>query len=799
MASTPTQEDRKLLVAIDTAEAVSYGADQNNVLNEQRADNIQRYLGDPNRLPAPADRSSVVDRSSFEMIEWIMPSLLRIFTSGDEVAKFEPQGPEDEKMAQQESDYINYVILQRNNWHQICNDWFKDALMVKGGYALAYWEKKTQVETEEYEAQTDDSLAMLMQDDGIEIVKHTSYVDEQGASDQAKQFQQQMQQYQMAMQQMQSQPPQMGPGGQSMPPQLPPPPQQQPPPMLHDVVIRRTKEKGKVCIHVLPPERCKISERTPDYTLKDCPYFEVWDFQTISDLRKLGFDVDDDISDDMGNTQTAIVENVRDQFNENSWMEDDSAANEPSMRRVKFRMIWIEHDYDDDGIAELNYVCRVGRTVLHRSEANRIPVASICPVPLPHRHVGLSIADVVADLEDIKTAILRQGIDNIFLTNNARYAATDKVNLDDLLTNVPGGYVRIDGGMPAEQIMPLQVPFIFPQAVQGLEYIDNVRQARSGVNNYFTGLDQNALNRTASGVAQLTSSAAQRVEMIARLFANGVEYLFSVVHELILKHGHKQEVVRLRNQWTPVDPSEWKQRDDARIAVGLGTGAPDAQMSQLMTIYQLQMQSSPLGLVQPQNVYRTCAEIVKAARLSGPELYFTDPGNAPMPNHGGPPPQVQVKQMDIQADQQKFSAQAQLDMREKMADQQLERERMDREDALKKYQIDVQANTQLQIATMQFNVDRAQLAADSYFNQAKADAEHLGMKMDMVQSAMTNSQRPTTVVTENKDHSATMSRLTEAMSQLATTMAAPRKRTAIRDAQGRLTGATDEVMPTKLQ
>jgi hypothetical protein len=161
-------------------------------------------------------------------------------------------------------------------------------------------------------------------------------------------------------------------------------------------------------------------------------------------------------------------------------------------------MVWIKHDFDGDGIAELQYCFVVGRKILYREECNRIPVGSIVATPVPHRHVGLSQWDAVKDIEDTKTQILRQGIDNLYHANNpGMFINEDKIDLDDALVSRPGRVVRGKPNQNAifgQDIAPIMIPNIFPQAVQGMEFMDTIKQGRVGVNNYFQGTDENALN-----------------------------------------------------------------------------------------------------------------------------------------------------------------------------------------------------------------------------------------------------------------------------------------------------------------
>jgi len=514
-----------LLQAIDTAADNAYGEDMSGPLAADRAYAINLYLG-KNVDPVPEGRSAVVDRSVFETIQWMLPSLCRVYANGDDVVSLPPIGPDDEQGAKQESEYLNHVITRKNNWFQIFYEWATDALLTKNAYALAYNEKRVNSTVERYERQTPEGIAMLTQDSGTEVIAAKSYADPDAAPPQPVQDPQT--------------------GAVVMPP----------PAMLYDVEIRKTEESIVQCIKVLPPERTLVAETTSSWRLGDCEYFEYWENKSVSEMRSLGFDVDDDITEDT--VRDGQEDIARNQYNEQ--FTDEKRATDPSMRKVRARMIWIRYDYDGDGIAELNYVVRVGRDILYREECNRIPVASIVPNPLPHRHIGLSIADITADIQRIKTAILRQGLDNLYLSNNpVKVANTNVVNIDDLLVSRPGHVIRTNGDInnAFRHDVP---PFVFPQAMEGLEYMDQIRENRTGTNRYFTGIDQNALNKTATGIQTLSTMAAQRVEQIARIFASGVEDLASIVHELILKAGHKKQVVQLRGQWVEVDPATWRGR-----------------------------------------------------------------------------------------------------------------------------------------------------------------------------------------------------------------------------------------------
>ena len=687
----------RLIQAIDAAEENSYGSDTDGQLSADRAYSIQLYLGD-NVDAAPTGRSQVVDRSVFETIQWMMPSLCRIFTGGDLVS-IPAIGPDDEAAAQQEAEYINWVISQQNPWFEVFLTWATDALMTRNAYCMAYMDKERQVGVERYERQTEEGVALLLSDKDIEVISHNAYPDENTPPQ-----------------------PMMGPDGQ---PIVGPDgqPMMGPQPMLYDLDLRRVGMKHKICIKVLPPERCKISQYTPSYRLVDCDYFEYWDNKTISQLRAEGFDIPDDIAET--NEQDTQEDVIRDIYQENR----DDRPPDPSMRRVRARMIWIRHDYDEDGIAEMMYVVRVGREILFREEVGSIPVASMIPSPLPHRHLGVSITDMVADIQRIKSTILRQGLDNLYLANNPQKVVNrNLVNLDDVLTSIPGGIIRTDDVNAVRYEVP---PFVFPQAMEGLEYMDQIRENRTGTNRYFTGLDQNALNKTASGIQQLSTMAAQRVEQIARIMGSSIEDLARIVHELILRGGHKADVVKMRGEWVEVDPATWKKRTDFKIAVGFAAGNKDAMVGRLQMIAASQLQAIQLGLpiVQPQNMYETMLELTKASDFSTPQRFWTDPSQVE-PQEPPPDPNIVRAQMDNETKQAEMQAEQQSDA----ADLQMREKELIVKAELDKYRVDKDSETRIALAHIQANTSheledhKAQL---DYGKKEKMKIENLD-KLDQV-------------------------------------------------------------------
>lgn len=681
----------KLLAAIDAGKTASYGTDESSELGFRRARAIEAYLG-LNVNPAPEGRSQVVDRTCYQVVHTIMPSLARIFTSGDEICKAVPIGPDDEQGAEQTTAVLQHVVTRQNNWPQVFRDWAFDAAVSMNSYALPYWEETERRIREVYEGQSDDQIAALLNDTNVKVIQHSGYVDEQATKDAQRAYQQALMQWQQMAQQAQMQ-------GQ-MPPSQPEPPQ---PVMLHDVVIERLEREGKVCIEVLPPEHCYVHIDTPDWTLKSCPYFEFRQEKTIGDLRAMGFKVSEDISDD--EEDDSLESKARDRFSEDTTHEGMGLA-----RNVWTRMIWVKCAPEDDEV-RYYYCILVGRNVLHWEPVARIPVVSMTMQPLAHRHIGLGIVETCLDIQNMRTAIKRGGLDNLYLANNARHVISNRVNVADYLNAAPGVPVRmVDDSLPGEgHVVPMAHPMAFDSIIGTLEFLDQEVQNRTGASRYFSGTDAGAINKTAHGTQALLSQAAMRVEDYALQIAGSVEMLFDHVLELICKHQNKPLAISLRGSWVTVDPQVWRTKRDVKISVGVGAGNKDAMLMQLQQMMAAQIQvGMPLGLVQREHIHATASEIAKLSGFSNPEKFWPDPQKLPPPQQPMPPEAIKA-----QADMQKEQFKAQQDQLKFQAEQTLEQQRLAMQAEVDKQREEMQARQKMLESEQaaQLEALRAQYAA----------------------------------------------------------------------------------------
>jgi hypothetical protein len=485
-------------------------------------------------------------------------------------------------------------------------------------------------------------------------------------------------------------PPQGTPIAPQMPALMPPTatPQPAPLPVTHDVTIVTTKKRAQARVMGVPPEEFGIERGAR--SIRDCNYcFHEIVTKTVSQLIAEGYDEDqvNNLEDYTGNTEieTLARDTVGEHYN------TVTATSNPGSRLVKLTEHYIRIDYLGNGKASLYQVVTAGTQgdILKKdgkesiTPFDAIPFAATCPVPQPHRFFGRSIADLVMPTQREKTALKRGALDNLYLHNNPRVEVAEqtagKDTLDDLLTSRPGGVIRTKtpGGLNWQS-----VPDITGSIWPAMQYLDAELEARTGVSKQTQGIDANALqNQSATAVAQVFSASQMRMKLIARVMAEGVRDIFSLLHATIRKHGQEAETVRLRNQWVDVDPREWKTRDHMTINVGLGTGGKAQQFAQTMAIGNVQKEllaGGKANLVGDAQLYNTAAELTRIMGHKNPDQFFNDPdakGPNGLPLHPSvpppPDPKTQAIQAQAQADAQAAQIQAQIDQQKAQSDAQL--------------------------------------------------------------------------------------------------------------------------------
>ena len=516
---------------------------------EDRQKALEYYLREPYGNEVTG-KSQIVTGEVAEAVDGALPQIMRVFTSSKDAVVFEAVSDGDEKLAEQATTYINHIFYKDNNGFEIMHDWFKDALLQKVGVVKAYWDDNVEVTTEKYVQLDDNELAMIADDETVEITsKETTVITEA----------------------------QVDPNtGQEMVPAE----------HMNDITIKKRHDNGKVVIENVPPEEFLISKRAR--TILDSDFVAHRKMVTRSELVAMGYDEDVVYALSTGDALEFSPERIA-RYSRGE-MPDDNDNMDPSMQLVEYFECYIKTDIDDDGIAELRRVCYASNEILMEEECNYVPFHSLCPIPIPHKFFGQSLADRVMDLQLIKSTVTRQMLDNLYLTNNSRVGAVEgQVNLDDLLTSTAGGVIRMKN---PNALVPLQVQSSAGQSFPMLEYLDNVQAKRTGVSDAQQGLNPDILqNVTATAVAAMSNASGAKLELIARIFADtGVASLFKGILQLVCMYQNKTRIIKISNEYVPFNPREWDDQYNITINVGLGTGSKQEQLATMQMILAKQEQ-----------------------------------------------------------------------------------------------------------------------------------------------------------------------------------------------------------------
>ena len=687
-----SEEELQGVVSSEIVDAINY-IDED--IAPMRAKATEYYLGEPFGNEEEG-RSQVVSMDVRDTIQGMLPSLMRTFFGPEKVVEFVPNGPEDVAMAEQATDYVDFVFKRDNQGFKILHSLMKDALVRKVGIAKFWWDESVKVKAMSFSMLDEQSMMLLTQDPDVEIAAVREYP--------VPGMQEQMD-------------PMTG--------------MIIPVPMMYDVEIKRRIKSGKVKIEALPPEEFLIDRRAK--SIDDATFVAHRCMKTVSELVAMGYDYD------------MVVENSGDNY-EFDTNEEYQARNpyaivrgavnaDPATRHVLYIESYVKVDFDGDGIAELRKICTIGNS--HKVVNNEIidyrPFADFTPDPEPHTFFGMCPADVTMDIQLIKSNVTRGILDSLSQSINPRTAIVEgQANIEDVLNNEVGAVIRMRApGM----VQPFNIPFVGQQAFPMLDYLDDIKQNRTGISKAAAGLDADALQSTTKAAVSATVNAAhQHIEIIARIFAEtGLRRLFTGVLKLVVENQDRPRMVRLRNQFIEMDPRSWDVNMDVVVNVGVGDGTMEDRMAVLGNVAAKQEQI--LQTVGPNNPIvsipqytNTLTKMLELAGVKDTQSYFTRlPADFQMPEpEQKPSPEemlAEVQRQSILADIEKKAAELELDRERMIRSDDRERDRIELDGLLRKYDMELKYNTQIQSAEINaaLNKDREVIRQEAAMIQAVAN------------------------------------------------------------------------------
>jgi len=644
-----------------------------HVLTPERAEATNFYFGRPFGNEEKG-RSQVVDTTVRDTVQGMLPSLLRIFLGSERTVEFRPRSKEDELLARQKTDYVNYIIREDNDGFLQFNAAFLDALVRKIGVFKWWWEKRTREAGSVLEGVTEQDIFTLVTDPTVSDVE---VVDE---------------------------PYQLSPDGE----------------VFYNVEIRRKYDESRARFEAVPPEEFLFT-----------PTARSIDEATLvghrrelrrSQLEAMGYKRK--VLDEVGSYEQSISQNEESRARQ----QDESALLEGETDRFDPKYLYVEVFINNAG--SWRKYCTLGSGYWIQNGGGKGELVEGHPFGVlpciiePHTIVGQSIADLTKDLQKLNSAVVRATVDSLGTSVMPRLAF-DQYNVEpqDIVNTELGAPIRTKGP-PGNALMEFRHSFVGGDTLPFLQWLNEVRENRTGQTKAAAGLDADALqSSTKAAVAATLTAAQQRIEMIARVFAEtGIKALFKGLLKLVIEHQDRARVVRLRNEYIEVDPRSWDAPMDVTVHVGLGVGMPEDKFNVLTAITQKQEQIiAQLGPVNPLCTlaqYRnTLTRLVELAGFVNPDEFFlpVDPQQLQQMTQAAgqdqkPSPEemlAQVQMEAIKADTQNKMQRLMLDSQKMAMDDDRERDKAAADFALRAAELEVKYSTTVDVAKIKADAQQA--------------------------------------------------------------------------------------------
>lgn len=539
-------------------------------------------------------RSTFISSEVQETISWALPQIMKIF-SGNDIVKFDSSRAEYKDSAAMATAYATNVLNKQNPGFLILHNFFHDALLQKNGFLKVFYDKEDSYETEEYEGLNNSELAILLQDPNVEPIEH----DEIAIVDPIT--------------------------GQTID-------------AKHDLKIKRkmASNGGNIRIENVPVEEVIVSKLARSLDLDEAPFIAHRVKRSISWLRSQGYKIPDDINDGTELSTDYALEKMTREMEDGNYYSSQTEVNpvDPSMRLVWVTEAYFKTDFNNDGIAEMRKITKVGSTVLENEEVYCQPFISTSPFPQPHKFNGQSLADLVIDLQLLKSMVMRAMLDSFaFNINPSKAVNIDKiVDVNDLLDTNPGNFIRMRGDISGS-ITTLPSSGVGGEAFNLLQYIDDISESRSGVSKQTQGIDKNAFNKTATGTQILLNASQEKLSLIVRILAEtGLAPLYKKIITLASKYSDGPEIVELNSQYQTVYPMQWRHLKNISVNVGTGALDQDKEAANLQAIMQIQQQLSAtqspelMSMLDPMKIYNAISSSVKAMGYQNAGEFFNMPG-----------------------------------------------------------------------------------------------------------------------------------------------------------------------------
>ena len=615
-------------------------------------------------------RSKVVLPDVQEACDYMKISMMAPFVSGDNVVVFEAEREEDEAGAEDATHAIQYSFMRQQDGYRVLHDWIDSALKEKIGAVKTTCITETRVSRETIILDQAQMMALETVDIDIGGEVENTTENEDGT---------------------------------------------------YNVVVKSETQRKRFIDIPIPSEELRFKSRTKheddtDYIAHAVP-------MTRSELVDMGFDPEQ-VYDLTLHDDDDWRERDHLRGSDYSWKDQESSE---ALQELLYLEEYARIDVDGDGVAERVKICRVGDEILRYADGGELavetvdeqPIVVFTPYPRAHRMVGISLAEKVMDLQLLRSTTARQLMDGMYNSNMPRFwipeASLGDNTIDDLLNPIPGSPVRGGNGpMPQDMTGTFDVG----KSLSVMEMWTGERETRTGITRLNQGLDENTLNKTATGAAMMQAKGEQHEEFLARNFAECLSRLFAKKYRLMKREGEKFNV-KVDGQYREVDPTTWPEDINLQIRVGLGTNSKDKRINARMMLAPILAEGKEAGAVDDKHLFTAVDGLVRDLGLGKGDDFWTDPDAPPKvdPQTGQPiekPEKPDPAMLEMQAKQQE--AQGKLQMEQAKAQGQMQIEQM-------KAQAAIEAERERNAMQMEVAREKASLEAELARDRAEFEAQ----------------------------------------------------------------------------
>ena len=587
------------IVAIITQDIENAESFEDAESQDSRIQALDYYMERP-RGDEVEGRSRVVSSDFADVVEWVMPEILKAYNSPDGTIQFEPVDDEDVAQARLETEATHYAFYARNNGFLYLYTLVKDALMTRNAIGKVYQDESVKISREEHTGLNDSEFADLLNpSDNTTVIplEHEEYQIEAPA-----------------------------------PPHLQAQGIQAIPVTLHDITVKRIRSKGRPRVENIARECFLINADHTSIDIEEARFtghirdttegdliLEGWDPKLVRDIPTYQQVDEDGEAAARRDSGAAAIE---------PGQSDLDRANRP----IRVYECYKRLDVEGDGYPEL-YMVHVagdagGYKYMGHEAVDELPFVCTTSNIMTHTFEGRSLFDRIKQIADLKTTLLRNILDNIYFTNNQRHeVVAGMVNLDDMLTNRPGGMVRVKApGM----INPITVAPVGPQAYSFLEYLDRERGNKVGVAPEDSRQNNKLPTDTAHGIERIMSAKEELVGLMIRIIGEtGIGPTMMKFRNLLVRYQDSEMPAKVSGRMTTVQPRNWKDTRTLKVATGLSSGDRGRKVQTIREVISQQATVAAQGgkgtLVTDKNLYRGLTDFVRFSQLGDVTDYWQDP------------------------------------------------------------------------------------------------------------------------------------------------------------------------------